>query len=151
MSRRLFAAVAVVALVAPVRAEKVPLSPEELLKTATHVVTGKVLAVYSRTATEGDWKYTRYVAEVRVDECAKGDGVKKDELVYARYWQRTWVGIGQMPPNTVGHSGRPAAGDTVRVYLAKNAYDGFTQDNKDNGFNVIGANGFEAVKPVSDK
>ena len=151
MLRRLFAVAVVVALVAPVRAEKVPLSPEELLKTATHVVTGKVAAVYSRTATEGDWKYTRYVAEVRVGECAKGDGVKKGELVYARYWQRTWVGSGQMPPNTIGHRGLPAADDTVRVYLARNAYDGFTTENKDGGFNVIGANGFEAVKPASDK
>jgi len=34
----------------------------------------------------------------------------------------------------------------VLIYLAKNAYDGFTRDNHDGGFNVIGANGFCAVE-----
>jgi hypothetical protein len=34
------------------------------------------------------------------------------------------------------------------VYLARNAYDGYTFDNKDGGFNVIGANGFETLNPT---
>ena len=41
----------------------------------------------------------------------------------------------------------PKEGDRVRVYLARNAYDGFG-DNGDGGFNVIGANGF-APAPVA--
>ncbi len=38
---------------------------------------------------------------------------------------------------------------TVRVYLARSAYDGFGYGNKDGGFNVIAPNGFEKIK--SDK
>ena len=37
------------------------------------------------------------------------------------------------------------------MYLARNAYDGFGADNKDGGLNVIGANGFEKLKPASGK
>lgn len=130
----------------PARAEKAPMSPEELLKKATHVVTGKVAAVYSRAAKDGDWQYTHYVAEVKVDACEKGDGIKKGEPVYVRYWRRSWAGEGRVPPSTAGHRGLPAEGAAVRVYLARNAYDGFGDGNTDGGFNVIGANGFEALK-----
>lgn len=153
MSRTLWlvAVAGFIALVGPVRAEKVDMSAEELRKTATHVVIGQVTAVYERTETEGDWKYTRYVAEVRVGECEKGDGIQKGDLVYVRYWRRSWVGKGQMPPSTVGHRELPSAGETIRVYLARNAYDGFSPDNKDGGFNVIGANGFEKLRPGSGK
>jgi hypothetical protein len=147
----LFAVVTSAALVTPLRAEKVNMSPEELRKTATHVITGQVTAVYERTETTGDWKYTKYVAEIRVEECEKGDGVKKGDLVYARYWRRSWVGKGRVPPSTAGHRGLPSDGESLRVYLARNAYDGFSFDNKDGGFNVIGANGFEKLKPGSKK
>jgi hypothetical protein len=37
------------------------------------------------------------------------------------------------------------------VYLARNAHDGFDPDNKDGGFNVIGANGFEKLAPPPGK
>jgi hypothetical protein len=147
----LFAVVTLAALVTPLRAEKVDMSPEELRETATHVVKGQVTAVYERTETTGDWKYTKYVAEIRVEECEKGDGIKKGDLVYARYWRRAWIGKGQVPPSTAGHRGSPRAGESIRVYLARNAYDGFSFDNKDGGFNVIGANGFEKLNPVPRK
>ena len=153
MTRRALPTVALAALAVAgtTRAEKAPLSPEELRKTATHIVVGQVAAVYSRTETNGDWKYTHYLAEVRVNECEKGDGLKKGDLVYARYWVRQWVGAGKQPPSTAGHWGGPARGDTLRIYLARNAYDGFTFDNHDGGFNVIGANGFEPLKPAAGK
>src|SRR5262249_23177411 len=123
---------ALAALAGPSPGEKVPLSPRELRDTATHVVTGKVQAVYHRSEDAGDWRYTRYVAEVRVAECEKGPGLKKGDLVYARYWRRSWVGKGKMPPSTVGHRGLPSAGDGMRVYLSRSAYDGFG-DNSDGG------------------
>jgi len=150
MTRRIpiLALVVVLAVVATARAEKAPLSPEDLLKTATHVVVGQVTAIYTRTETAGDWQYTHYVAEVRVAEAEKGDGLKKGDLVYARYWHRGWVGKTKQPPSTSGHTGTPGKGDTVRVYMAKNAYDGFTEANHDGGFNVIGGNGFETMKPA---
>jgi hypothetical protein len=132
---------------ATTRAEKVPLSPEELRKTATHVVVGQVTAVYTRTENSGNYRYTHYIAEVRVTEIEKGDGLKKGEPVYVRYWQRQWIGRDKQPPDTIGHRGLPGQGENIRVYVARNAYDGFGNTN-DGGFNVIGANGFEEVKPA---
>lgn len=132
------------ALVAlPVLAEKANLSPKELRETATHVVTGEVVSVYAKTETKESWKYVRYVAELRVEASEKGDGLAKGDLVYVRYWTRSWSGLGVMPPSTNGHRGIPKEGEKVRVYLARNAYDGFSKENTDGGFNVIGANGFE--------
>jgi hypothetical protein len=142
--------VSTVAITSTGRAEKVPLSPEELRKTATHIVVGQVTAVYTRAETSGDWQYTHYVAEVRATEIEKGDGLKKGEPIYVRYWQRQWISRAKQPPNTNGHRGLPNQGDTIRVYVARNAYDGFG-NTADGGFNVIGANGFEALKPAAGR
>jgi hypothetical protein len=132
----------------PAWAEKANMSPEDLAEAATHVVTGRVAAVYARTEAGEHYKDTHYVAEVRVDGVEKGEGIVKDGLVYVRYWTRAWIGKGSPPPGTGGHRGLPDAGDSLRIYLARNAYDGFGDDNKDGGFNVIGANGFEPLKPA---
>ena len=140
-------AILVATVAATARADKPSSSPAELRATATHVVVGKVVGVYGRIETEGDWKYTRYLAEIRVSDCEKGGRIDSGDLVYARYWRRQWVGEGNAPPDTSGHGGIPRANDTVRVSLARNAYDGFTNDNNDGGYNVIGPNGFEKVTP----
>ena len=134
---------------APAAAEKVPMTVAELKKTATHIVTGQVNAVFSRTDSDENWKYQRYVAEVVVANCEKGDGLKPKEPVYIRYWTREWIGKGQVPPSTIGHRDLPSDGQFIRVYLARNAYDGFG-GTSDGGFNVIGANGFERSKLASD-
>ena len=147
----LFSVIASALLVTAVRAEKPQMSPEELRETATDVVTGKVMAIYARAETSGDWKYTKYVAEIRVDGCEKGDGARQGNLVYARYWTRGWIGKGEVPPSTAGHRDLPRDGEVLRVYMARNAYDGFGSDNKDGGFNVIGANGFEKLKATPQK
>jgi hypothetical protein len=149
----LIAAVPAIALAAPAWPLKPDLSPDRLGRMATHVVTGKVTAVYERTETVDDWNYTRYVAEVRVDGCEKGDGVKKGDIVYVRYWRRAWAGKGAPNPRAVTYQYRhlPGAGEALRIYLARNSYDGFTVDNKDGGFNVIGPNGFEQLLPATGK
>ena len=126
-------------------AEKANMSPEALRNAATHVITGTVVHVNERTETVGDWKYTRYVAEIRVNNLEKGEGIKDRGLIYARYWKRRWIGNTRVPPSTSGHRRLPLDGATLRIYLARNAYDGFSRDNNDGGFNVIGANGFEAL------
>jgi hypothetical protein len=133
-----------VAISIPLAAEKVNMTPQELRQTATHVVVGKVVAVYTRVETIGDWEYTRCLAEVRVDAGEKGDGLEPGALVYVRYWHRRFLGR-KPPASTAGHRGRPAEGETLRIYLARNAYDGFGK-TKDGGFNVIGANGFEKIE-----
>ena len=142
----LFAVVIVGALSSPLRAEKASMSPAKLRETATHVVTGQVTNVYQKTEIEGDWKYTRYVAEIRVRDCEKGNGVNQGDLVYVRYWKRAWAGSGQVPTSASGHRGLPSEKEVCRVYLARNAYDGFSYSDRDNGFNVIGPNGFEELQ-----
>lgn len=142
-------ALAVLLFLVPLaRAEKVDMTPEQLRKTATHVVTGEVSHIYTRQAREGKWQYTHYVAEIAVASIEKGEGLETGAPVYARYWTRRYLGR-NMPPSTTGHRGIPTEGARIRVYLARNAYDGFGQ-TKDGGFNVIGANGFEALPPSGE-
>ena len=126
-------------------AERVDMPPDWLKKTATHVIVGTVALVYESVATDKEWSTTRCVAEVRIKTVEKGEGLKAEELVYVRYWHRRWIGPGEHPLTTNGHRGLPAAGQTLRIYLARNAYNGFG-DSTDGGFDVIGANGFEKLK-----
>jgi hypothetical protein len=129
-------------------AEKANMTPQMLRETATHVVVGEVRSIYARKSSEGDWRYVRYVAEVRVQTVEKGTGMEPGGLVYARYWTREWARGNTMPTDTAGHRGLPSEGQVRRIYLARNAYDGFGTENKDGGFNVIGANGFEVPAPA---
>jgi hypothetical protein len=131
--------------------EKVDMYPQDLRDTATHVIVGTVLHVFQRQVRDKTWDTTYYIAETRVTEVEKGTGLEKGILVYARYWRRNLVLDGKpfgTNPNafeTMGHRGLPKDGETLRIYLAQNAHDGFGS-NDDGGFNVIGANGFERLK-----
>lgn len=125
-------------------AEKVPMTKEQLQTTATHVVVGKVQAIYSRKELNRSYQYTHYVAEVKVDKLEKGEGISG--LVYVRYLDIEWIGEGAMPPGPSGHYPSPTVGETYRIYLAQNAYDGMNDGNKDGGYNVIYGNGFQPVK-----
>jgi hypothetical protein len=145
---RTLVALAVLAIASgSVAAEKVDMTKDRLTSTATHVVVAKVVAVYKRAPVrDGDYDVTHYVAEVRVEAVEKSDGIATSDPLYVRYWTQQWAGKSDaMPPGTAGHRGLPKEGARVRIYLAKNAYDGFSTENKDGGFNVIGANGFEAL------
>jgi hypothetical protein len=134
--------------VRPAVAEKVDMTPEELQKTATHIVVGRAEQIFARTEKGKDYEYTHYVAEVRIDKLEKGEGYKQGDLMYVRYWHKRWIGAGDPPPDTSGHRGEPKPGQTLRIYAARNAYDGFGT-TKDGGLNVIGANGFEAIKAAA--
>src|SRR5688572_25147529 len=76
-----------------VRAEVPNRSPEWLREHATHVITGEVTAIYARQSTEGNFKVTRYVAEVRVKSSEKGEGIAPDDVIYVRYFHRTQRGL----------------------------------------------------------
>ena len=150
MTRRVsvFTLIVGVALAVPTRAEKAPLSPEQLRKTATHVVIGEVTAIYTRSETAGDWQYTRYVAEVRVGGKRKGRWAEE-----GRSRLRTVLASSMDQSAETGTEHQWALGPAetrreLRIYMAKNAYDGFTEANKDGGFNVIGCDGFERLKPA---
>jgi hypothetical protein len=126
---------------APAPREKADLSPDQLLEISTHVIVGEVKQVWTREESSFNWDWTRHVAEIAVEGVEKGEGLAAGELVYVRYWTKRWDGFGAPPPDTNGHRGLPKAGERVRAYLARDAYDGFGKSD-DGGFNVIGANGF---------
>lgn len=148
---RLFVIVTLLSLSGLAHAEKPNMSPDKLRETATHVLTGQVMAIYTRVDVSQYYETTKYLAEVRVDTCEKGDGIEKDQLVYVRYWRQKWIGEGPSPPGTAGHRGIPQEDEVFRVYVAQNAYDGFDLENNDGGFNVIGANGFQLLKKAPEK
>jgi len=143
--RILWIAVPLAVLAFAVRAERVDIPPAGLKKLATHIVVGDVKAVYSRSEQKGRYEYTHHVAEVRVKTVEKGEGLAANGLVYVRYWRKHWIAASAPPPGTAGHRGLPKQGETLRIYLARNKYDGATKDNNDGGFNVVFPNGFERI------
>ena len=131
-------------------AAKAPSSKEHLEKIATHVVVGKVQAIYSYKEREGipvlsGYEYDRKVAEVKIEKIEKGK--ISESLVYVRYWSRKWKGLGLPPPGGQSYEPQPKKGQTCRFYLAKNAYDGWSKDeNQDGGYNVVYVNGIQPIK-----
>ena len=134
------------AVIAPLaaNAEKVDTPPAAMRKGATTVVVGEVKAIYERTAREGKYRVTRYVAEVAVQKDEKG-ALATGSLAYVRYWRQRWVGPGMMPPGTAGHRGLPKEGETLRFYLVSKGYNGAGKTT-DGGLDVYFAKGFERLK-----
>ena len=130
-------------------AAKAPSSKEHLEKIATHVVVGKVQAIYSYKEREGipvvsGYEYDRKVAEVKIDKVEKGK--MSESLVYVRYWSRKWKGLGLPPPGGQSYENQPKKGQTCRFYLAKDAYDGWSKGSQDGGYNVVYVNGIQPIK-----
>ncbi|MEC9093563.1 MAG: hypothetical protein VX438_12700 [Planctomycetota bacterium] len=126
------------------QADKRPYSQQELEKVATHIVVGKVQAIYSRKERQGFYEYTRLIAEVKVNRVEKGKGPK--DLIYIRYFKVRWVGPGQVPPGGSSHHPQPNAHETYRFYLARNAYDGHNSKSPgDGGYNVVYVNGIQPI------
>lgn len=129
-------------------AERVPLSPEQLRKEATHIVTGAVKAIYSRDVETTQYGKgtieTQYLLEVEVSSCVKGEGLTAGDIVYARCWRIKKHGSLGATPGPSGHFGIPTSGDKIRAYLAKGKY-GPTGQN-DNGWAVVYPNGIEVLK-----
>ena len=128
---------------------KAPSSEDQLEKTATHIIVGKVQAVYSYKEREGvplvsGYEYDHKVAEVKVEKVEKGK--ISESLVYVRYWSRKWKGIGLQPPGGQSYENQPKKKQTCRFYLAKNSYDGWKDGNKDGGYNVVYVNGIQPIK-----
>ena len=126
-------------------AVKAPLSKEQLEEVATHIVIGTVRAIYSRIEREGNYEYTMFIAEVKIEKLEKGE--EPDDLIYVRYFSIDWKGGSRIPPGPSGHSPLPRKGSIHRFYLARNAYDGFTsKGTRDGGYNIIYANGVQSAK-----
>ena len=131
-------------------AAKAPSSKKQLETIATHILVGKVQAVYSHKEREGiplvsGYEYDHKVAEVKIEKVEKGKVSEK--LIYVRYWSRKWMGIGLPPPGGQSFSPQPEKGQMCRFFLAKNSYDGLSEKgNQDGGYNVVYVNGVQPIK-----
>ena len=99
-----------------------PLGPEELRKKASHIITGRVLEVKSRTRkskvekTIGIHRDRVFTIRLRVTGVAKGKGVRKGDEIVVTAWQ---VAVRIPPiPGPQGHFPVPAKGQVVTVHVA---------------------------------
>ncbi len=111
-------------------------TPDQLKQQAQNIVVGQVQAVYRTSERQANHEHTDAVAEIRITAVEKGSTFKPGDLVYARFWNRTWLGTGSPPPGSSGHHGTPKKGDSVRVYLGR---------GEDQGHDVLLPNGFQVV------
>ncbi|HSI32305.1 MAG: hypothetical protein ACAI43_03485 [Phycisphaerae bacterium] len=116
----------VAALAFPVLAAIPPQRPDDLQKNATHIVAGKVVAVYATEVPLDREGMTNrlYAIEVTVTKAEKGEGLAEGKVVFAKCWTpakrpRGWAG-GQ------GQNKVPAAGETGKLYLAQQADGTYT-------------------------
>jgi len=116
------------------------MSPEELKNESTHIVIGKVRAVYSNTEKSKDWEDTNSVAEISVVSVEKGPDINTGDVIYAHFWKKKWIGKGDPEPHSSGHGG-VSKGDFVMAYLKR----------KDGGYHVLLPNGFATLKPNEAK
>jgi hypothetical protein len=131
-------------------AEQIDLTPAQLRKLATHVIVGSIVSVRQSKEERDGWRYTWFVAQVKISQVEKGTGLRQGDVCDVRYWIRSWQGKG-VPLTTYGHRGLPNVGGRLRIYLARNSYHGFSRQNHDRGFNVIGPNGFQKLAGASPR
>lgn len=121
-------------------AEQPLLTPEQLREDASHIVVGKIQKVYESKSKEGNWAHTDSVAEISIQTVEKGKGIAKGQLLYARIWNRSWIGERDaVPPSASGHYAVQAnVGRTVRAFVVRN--------KNDQGFDVLLTNGMQEIK-----
>ena len=98
-----------------------PLSPENLRKGSTHIITGRVLEVKSRIEKSqferafGLHRDRVFTIRLQVAEVSKGKGVKPDEKIIVTAWQPAT----RIPPlpGPQGHSPVPEKGQVVTVHV----------------------------------
>jgi hypothetical protein len=114
-------------------AEVPDLKPDQLDTMAAKVIDGKLVGIYTTLEKEGDWEFTRSVAERRVSHVEKGKFEGK--LAYVRFWHKRFVGKGKSPLGAFGQRKIPAVGSEVRAYV---------RDGEDGGLDVISPNGLKS-------
>ena len=98
-----------------------PLSPENLRKGSTHIITGRVLEVKSRIEKSqlerafGLHRDRVFTIRLEVMKVSKGKGVKPGEKVIVTAWQPSM----RIPPlpGPQGHSPIPVKGQVVTVHV----------------------------------
>lgn len=130
MRTRCFAALLVLSLIilnstAVVHGERSAKAGDEYRKkVAEDIIVGKVQAVYSHVEVKKDWKWTRYIAEVKVEKVKRGTNLKKGQLAYVRYFSCQYVGKQNVRPDTGGFRITPKNSQTIETYLKKSKKDG---------------------------
>jgi hypothetical protein len=66
------------------RAEVPDLKVDQLEAIAATVIDGKLARIYTTLEKEGEWEFTRSVAEIQVSKVEKGNFEGK--LAYVRFW-----------------------------------------------------------------
>jgi hypothetical protein len=106
------------------QAAKVPMSPKELGKESSHIVSGKVISVTTKVQKSkierslGLHRDKVYTIKLKVASVSKGNGVKVGQGILIEAWQPST----RIPPvpGLQGHEPIPEKGDTVKMYLLKN-------------------------------
>ena len=80
-TERAIAPLLAVLLTPPASAEVPTLQPAELERLSTHVVTGEVRRIYASVERQGDFEVTDSIAEIKVGEPRRGEGLKPGRLV----------------------------------------------------------------------
>jgi hypothetical protein len=114
-------AVLLVAFLLPLCARAVKVDhPNEAEQNATHILSGTVTAIYSKSSRNGNYETQHCLAEVRVEGIHRGDGIKPGQLVYVRYIGAIrWTGGGAPPPGAGPHENAPNEGDRRRICLVQ--------------------------------
>jgi len=106
------------------QAAKVPMSPKELEKESSHIVSGKVISVTTKVQKSkiersfGLHRDKVYTIKLKVASVWKGAGVKVGQEILIGAWQPST----RIPPvpGLQGHQPVPGKGDAVKMYLLKN-------------------------------
>jgi hypothetical protein len=104
-------------------AEIAPKSPAELDK-AKVIVVGKINGTFKETTRSTEWENSRGVVEIEVEKVERGEGIKPGDIVFARFWNRSWIKDNNPPPSGSGHYLHDN-NTKVRAYLepGKGAYE----------------------------
>lgn len=124
------------------QAAKVPMSPKELEKESSHIVSGKVISVTTKVQKSkverslGLHRDKVYTIKLKVASVSKGTGVKVGQEILIEAWQPST----RIPPvpGLQGHEPVPEKGDTVEMYLLKN--------KKSKAYEPLLPNGIEITK-----
>ncbi len=124
----------------PLSQAEVPLlTPAELQEQSSHIIVGKVNAVYTFVSEDEEWRHTSSVAEVSVEEIKKGKGLADRKVIYVHFWNQRWIGKGLVPPYSGGHY-CPAAGTKVTLFM----------EERESRFHILLPNGTVVIHGKSE-
>ncbi len=125
---------------ADLQAAKAPMSPKELEKESSHIVSGKVISVTTKVQKSkiersfGLHRDKVYTIKLKVASVWKGAGVKVGQEILIEAWQPST----RIPPvpGLQGHQPVPGKGDAVKMYLLKNKKEKAYQPLLPNGIAI---------------